>query len=308
MSASNRRIREYGTIHHLTSRIAHKVYFLEEEQRNDFLGMVKRVSEFSGVPLIGWCIMTNHFHLHVYLPEPPEKIEEGEMLRRYGVLKGEAARRSLEADFARWRLGGEGGERRVEEKLDALRRQMYDVGEFMKRVKQWFTEDYNERQGHTGTLWEGTYGDTAFAFRSDAARSQLAYIHLNPIRAAITTDFDGYAWSSLHAFANGDPCVARGMRILYGEGFTDEEILAVHHRLMSEKLETWKLAKAREIAEKRLAGIPVKAHALTSQAMIAQQMANIKRAQKHDLGTDPRHGRARGGGRQECRGHRRRRK
>lgn len=211
---------------------------------------------------------------------PPEVIDEEEVLRRYGILKGFARRRSLEFEFARWRLEGNAGERRVQEKLDGLRRQMYNMGAFMKRVKQWFTEDYNERQGHTGTMWEGKYGDTAFTFRSDAARNQLVYIHLNPIRAAITSHFDGYAWSSFAAFVKGDPCAVCGMRILYGENMTDEEIRMIHEQLMREKLEEWKLRTAREIAAKRRAGIPVKAHALTSEAMIAQQAENIQRAQK----------------------------
>ena len=95
--------------------------------------------------------MKNHFHLDVYLPEPPEEISEEEVLCRYAVLKGHC----LEMEFSRWRLEGDAGERRVQEKLDGLRRQMYDIGLFMKRVKQWFTEDYNERQSHTGTMWEG---------------------------------------------------------------------------------------------------------------------------------------------------------
>ena len=279
MATSNRRIKDYNTIHHLTSRIAHKVFFLEEEERNDFLEMVKRVAMFSGTPLVGWCVMMNHFHLDVYLPEPPEEIGEEEVLRRYAALKGHAGSRCLEAKFARWRLEGDIGERRVEARLDGLRRQMYDIGAFMKRVKQWFTEDYNERQGHTGTMWEGKYRDTTVAFRSEAARNQLAYIHLNPIRAAITPDFDGYAWSSYAAFVKGDPCAVRGMRILYGDRFTIEEIRTIHERLMREKLEGWKLETARDIAQKRLAGIPVRAHSLTNEAMIAQQMANIKRVQ-----------------------------
>lgn len=132
MATSNRRIKDYNTIHHLTSRIAHKVFFLEEEERNDFLEMVKRVAMFSGTPLVGWCVMMNHFHLDVYLPEPPEEIGEEEVLRRYAALKGHAGSRCLEAKFARWRLEGDIGERRVEARLDGLRRQMYDIGAFMK--------------------------------------------------------------------------------------------------------------------------------------------------------------------------------
>ena len=57
MAASNHRINDYGTVHHLTSRIAHRVYFLKEEERNDFIEIMLRVAEFCGIELIGWCIM-----------------------------------------------------------------------------------------------------------------------------------------------------------------------------------------------------------------------------------------------------------
>ena len=63
MANSNYRTKDHDTVHHLVSRIAHRVYFLKDEERNDFIEMMRRTAEFCGIELIGWCIMTNHFHI-----------------------------------------------------------------------------------------------------------------------------------------------------------------------------------------------------------------------------------------------------
>ena len=85
------RNKEYGTVHHLTSRIAHRARFLKTEEQKDFLDLMLRVSAFSGVELIGWCVMNNHFHILAYLPEPPA-LSDDEVLARYKLLKGDGDR------------------------------------------------------------------------------------------------------------------------------------------------------------------------------------------------------------------------
>ena len=82
---------EYNTVHHLTSRIAHRAFFLKEEERNDFVDLMRRVSAFSGVELLGWCVLDNHFHIYVYLPVPRQLTDE-EVLSRFRLLKGDASR------------------------------------------------------------------------------------------------------------------------------------------------------------------------------------------------------------------------
>ena len=139
------------------SRIAHKVYFLTEEVRNDFIEMIRRAADFCGIELVAWCIMTNHFHLLAYLPEP-ESIDEEETLRRYGVLKGKSRLKALVAELSAMR-NQENGEADVQKRLEEIRRPMYDIGEFMKIIKQWMTQEYNRRYTHAGTLWEAVYRD-----------------------------------------------------------------------------------------------------------------------------------------------------
>ncbi len=279
MANSNSRDRKFETVHHLVSRIAHRVYFLKEEERGDFLEIVRRVADFTGIQLLGWCVMGNHFHILAFLPIPQD-VDESEVLRRYGVLKGAGAVAEMQQLFEKWRKDGESGERRVSEWLDGQRRRMYDVGSFMKIAKQWFTEDYNKRYAHKGTLWESAYfGRTVTRSTKDMSEC-LAYIHLNPIRAAVTDRFDGYVWSSYSAFRKGDPVATAGMRFVYGESASDEEIADRHEELMGTLLEEEKERRAEEIARRRAAGYEAPLDPLTTEAMVAQKAAHLEEVRK----------------------------
>ncbi len=277
MSYSNNRNKDYETAHHLVSRIAHRVYFLKEDERKDFLEIVRRAAAFVGVRLLGWCVMENHFHLLVFLPVP-DVVDEEEILRRYGVLKGAAASANMAKAFAEWRT--KGCESRVKEWLDGQRRRMYDVGSFMKIVKQWFTEEYNRRNAHKGTLWESTYYDRIVPNTELELSKCLAYIHLNPIRAAVTDKFDGYLWSSFSAFVKGDATAVGGMRFIYGNEDSEAEIASRHECLLEELLETEKLKRAEEIARRRAAGYAMAVDPLTTEAMVAQCAARQAEVQK----------------------------
>ena len=275
MSNSNRRNKETETIHHLTSRIAHRVFFLKDDERNDLLEMVRRVADFIGIKLLGWCVMTNHFHILAYLPKRVD-VDEAEVLRRYGVLKGKSAAEDVASSFAEWRMSGEGGERRVEEWLEGQRRRMYDVGSFMKIVKQWFTEEYNRRNGHCGTLWESAYHDRIVPNGVRELSGCLGYIHLNPIRAAVSDTFDGYVWSSYAAFRRGDDVALEGMRFVYGEECSPDEIRERHEAVLDELLEKEKLRRAAEIVRRRKAGYDEPADPLTTEAFILQAAARLE--------------------------------
>lgn len=282
MANSNKRVKEYETVHHLVSRIAHRVYFLKEDERKDFLEIVRRAAEFTGIRLIGWCVMGNHFHVLAYLPSS-EPVDEDEILRRYGILKGKTAAANMETAFADWRKDEADGERRVSVWLDSQRSRMYSIASFMKIVKQWFTVEYNKRNAHKGTLWEAAYFDRVVARNIEDLAVCLGYIHLNPIRAAETDRFDGYLWSSYSAFCKGDPTAVSGMRFVYGDDNPLEEIRDMHEGILETLLEKEKLRRAEEIARRRAAGYEIPPDPLTTEAMVAQQTARLKDVQKEAL-------------------------
>jgi hypothetical protein len=153
----------------------------------------------------------------------------------------------------------------------------------MKIVKQWFTVEYNSRNGHKGTLWESAYYDRTVDMKTNDMAKCLGYIHLNPIRAAESDRYDGYVWSSYSAFSKGDLVAIDGMRFVYGDEMTLVEIACVHEELLATLLEEEKLRRAEEIARRRAAGYEVPADSLTTEAMIAQQTARLKEVQKAAL-------------------------
>ena len=54
--------------YHLISRIAHRAFFLTEDERTRFVDLLRRAAAFSGVEVLAYCFMTNHFHILVYVP------------------------------------------------------------------------------------------------------------------------------------------------------------------------------------------------------------------------------------------------
>jgi len=276
MAASNNRSKEFDTVHHLMSRIAHRVYFLNDDERNDFVEMMRRSAEFAGIRLLGWCVMANHFHILAHLPAPGELLES-EIIRRIGVLKGDAAAQAFEARLVAFRSEGERGAQQAEKLLDCQRRRMYDLGSFMKILKQWFTEEYNRRNSHVGTLWESAYHDRVVTYKESDISRTLAYINLNPVNAAICTGFGEYAWSSLNAAMRGDALAIQGLQFVYGESMPLADILARHHQIMGDLLKAEKFKRAREIVRKRAVGYDVPADPLTDEAFLAQYAAHYKK-------------------------------
>ena len=249
---------------------------MKDDERNDFLSMMRRTAEFCGIKLLGWCIMTNHFHILAYLPMRPEVIDEDEILRRVKILKGSAGADLLVGELAR--LRAQGAEDEAARTLDRLRARMYDLGEFMKTLTKWFTLEYNRRYSHVGTLWESAYHDKGVPLKVSDMANVLAYIHLNPIRAAIAAGFAEYPWSSLTAASKGDAEAIAGLRFVYdSEEASAEELIDAHCELMAKLLEEIKRKRAEEIARKRAAGYEVPTDALTSEAYVAQAAAHLEK-------------------------------
>ncbi|MDO8441511.1 MAG: transposase [Polaromonas sp.] len=74
------------------------------------------------------------------------------------------------------------------ESIDSLPRMMQAVG-------RRYVRHFNDRQGRTGTLWEGRYRSTLIQTESYLLAC-MAYIDLNPVRAGLVAQARDYPWSS----------------------------------------------------------------------------------------------------------------
>src|SRR5574344_1891731 len=84
--------------YHLVSRLAHRAFFLDDEEKDRAVALMRRVEEFCGVVVLAYAFMSNHFHIFVYVPKA-EEIDEAEVMRRIRALSRDA---SLAQVVATW--------------------------------------------------------------------------------------------------------------------------------------------------------------------------------------------------------------
>ena len=207
------RIKAEGeAFYHVVSRIANKAFLLNNDEKKEvFVNMLHRAADFSGVDVITYVVMDNHFHLCVRVPKREGEIPESEILRRVGVLYGEDRRAALEKRFAGYRE--EGDDTAIAAELEKLRARMGDLSEFMKTLKQRVSQWYNSNYSHEGTLWSGRF-KSVLVEDGRYLNNLIAYIHGNPIRARLVTRAADYKWSAPGAAAKGDTRAMKGLSLL----------------------------------------------------------------------------------------------
>jgi REP element-mobilizing transposase RayT len=159
--------------------------------------MLWQVADFCGVEILTYCLMSNHFHVLVRVPEK-RVISDVELLRRFKVLYPKPTKYQT-AEFARLEkalLEGNADAVAIRERLLA---RMHDLSEFMKTVKQRFSIWYNRNHSaRRGTLWMERFKSVLVEGSGNPLQIMAAYIDLNPVRAGLVEDpkdyrFCGYA-------------------------------------------------------------------------------------------------------------------
>ena len=73
MARKNRVVVPGGT-YHVTSRLTERARWLEDPAfKDDIVSWLHSIAEFCGVELRAWCVMDNHFHVLVHVPEVPKE-------------------------------------------------------------------------------------------------------------------------------------------------------------------------------------------------------------------------------------------
>ena len=80
-----KRIVQAGKCYHLVSRVAHKAFFFDDEEKDRFVDLLMRVEFFCCVRVLAYCCMSNHIHVFIFLEEGRE-MSEDEILARVNAL------------------------------------------------------------------------------------------------------------------------------------------------------------------------------------------------------------------------------
>lgn len=207
-------------IYHVMSRTVNGEKIFGEKEKAVMAKMLHRVAAFSGVKVLTYCMMANHFHILVEVPNGQEiTLSDEQLVERYWHLHGENNHlrknpRSIayapnSVDQVE-RILKEGG-KDAEELREALLKRMHNLPEFVKTFKQRVSIWYNSENRRFGPLWSEKFKSVLVEGRANALKVVSAYIDLNPVRAGLVEDPKDYAYSGYGESAMaGEPLVALG--------------------------------------------------------------------------------------------------
>jgi putative transposase len=177
-----------GAVYHCIGRVVGGELLLGSAQKEMLSKLIRRHARFCGIQVITHCVMSNHFHLLIRLPEASE-VSDAELLQRVGdfyeknspyltsILEAYRDNRELPKDL---RAG--------------LLSRMGDLSVFMKELKQRYTGWHNRQSGRFGTLWAERFKSVVVEDKSSVVATIASYIDLNPVRAGLVEDPKDYRW------------------------------------------------------------------------------------------------------------------
>ena len=193
--ARTARIKSIGegtAYYHLVSRASNRQFLFRKSAAKDRLAeLARKAAEFSGIKIVAFAAMDNHYHILCKVTRTGEPIPQEEILRRVGVLKGSKA---VEALAEHWReLAAAGFDATLESELDRYRARMNDVSAFMKTMKELYAIWYNREYGYSGSVWSGVFKSTMVEGGRYLEYCRR-YILTNPVRAGIVSQAKDYRW------------------------------------------------------------------------------------------------------------------
>ena len=195
-------IRPYAGQHfHVISRVVDRRFIFGEEEKRVFMRYMRQLEGFSGVRILAYCIMSNHFHILLHVPVRPEQMTQKEIWDRMKFIYPESRMSEFQEMLEDFRNSGQSG--RIREFYDRITQRMYDLSSFVKELKQKFSVYFNKRTGRKGTLWEERFKSVLVEGNDNCLLHVASYIDLNPVRAGIAKIDAPYPWSSYGEACSG---------------------------------------------------------------------------------------------------------
>lgn len=207
------RITGTGTsYYHCISRVVDRRFVFQADEKEVFRSILRKLEAFTGVNVVTYCVMGNHFHLLLMVPDRQilVPLNAERLLELLPLLYDKATVEmvSHELELAR-RSGDVAYEKALLERYEKRRG---DLSVFVKELKQRVSIFMNKRLDRTGTLWEGRFRSILVEGGESALLAVAAYIDLNPVRASIVNHPEDYRWSG-YGEANGSGKGSRKARV-----------------------------------------------------------------------------------------------
>lgn len=204
-------IADSGTYHCMSRTVNGEALFKEREMEV-FRQMLHQVADFSGVGVLTYCLMNNHFHLLVRVPVA-DSVSDEELIRRYRILYSKPTPyQTASADRMLHELKSNGPD--AEAIRTKLLARMGDISAFMKTLKQRFSTWFNKSHDRFGPLWSDRFKSVLVEGKENVLQTMAAYIDLNPVRAGLVDDPKEYRFCGYAEAVSGKPKAVSGLKFI----------------------------------------------------------------------------------------------
>ena len=196
MKVRRTKIHGRDAVYHCMTRVVNGERLFEDREKEMLRKMIWQVADFCGVQVLTYCVMSNHFHVLLRVPDR-QQVDDAELMRRYKVLYPKPTK--YQADSVKVLTSQLNADSEEAQQLRAkLLARMGDVSEYMKSLKQRFSVWFNRNHKRYGTLWADRFKSVLVEGHGNPLQTMAAYIDLNPVRAGLVQDpkdyrFCGYA-------------------------------------------------------------------------------------------------------------------
>jgi len=208
-------LRGHAAIYHCVSRVVDRQRVFGPAEKEQFAAFMRTYEQFCQVRVLTYCVMGNHFHILVEIPEAPEdggrSWSDEKFLKHVSCLYFDHFHRAIANELKGFRK--KGMDKQAEEFRDRFFARMWNLSAFMHDLKLRFAKWFNREHGREGVLWSENF-KSLLVESGHAARTVGAYIDLNPVRAGIVEDPEDYRWSGYAEAVAGDRRAREGVRLL----------------------------------------------------------------------------------------------
>ena len=213
---------------HVMSRVAGGEMIFGDTEKEAFRLLMWKMARFSGIQILTYAVMGNHFHLLVSVPNQKKFITRFEgakgeelLFRHLKLLYSKEYLAALQHELKEYR--DRGLPELAEEILAKYRKRFCNLSLFVKEIKERFTRWYNKKEGRKGTLWMDRF-KSVLVQDGEALETMAAYIDLNPVRAGIVKDPKDYRWCGYGEAMGGSRCARRGLCKVVGRPVDSWEV------------------------------------------------------------------------------------
>ena len=197
-------------VYHAMTRTVNGERLFDDFAKEVLRKQLRQVTDYTGVEVITYAILTNHFHLLLRVPQQIE-LADAELLRRYRMLYPRPTRyQTQRLDVIQTQLATNGPEA-----VAWRRRQlalMGDLSQFMKLLKQRFSIWFNKSHRRYGTLWAERFKSILLEPKDRVIETVAAYIDLNGVRAGLVVDPKDYRFCGYAEAVAGSAIAQSGIR------------------------------------------------------------------------------------------------